>query len=393
MLDGSTAVDLSNMGDGTVFIGRADHTVRAFNSNLGSLAGEHWNISRGEYMSVYRKVVAPASQLEVPELEDHETEPQLNYVCSGDGQVRAFDRLSGQHKWNTMLGSAAASVFSFHTSSTHPAEAVPNQATFFCPDPAECDLSTPQNKVVVSEFQGIPYAIDSRQPDISVMTWFGRRQPQLAAPADTPPAEVLTSSSQAVMVRKKEPKGVCRPGLYSVAGVVDAGQALDVANKWQRQALSLNLNELLEDDVPPVWHRGINAAPKLLTHVPRQPFALSKRWLALLCVVVLLCGVGLGVLLRPKQQPRSPPRLLKKLSLPSQVIGHEVGEQASPSKHSKLLITDRVLGHGSHGTMVFQGQYDERPVAVKRMLREYYDRAELETQLLMATDQHQAILR
>ncbi|KAJ6011638.1 Serine/threonine-protein kinase ppk4 [Penicillium sp. IBT 35674x] len=57
------------------------------------------------------------------------------------------------------------------------------------------------------------------------------------------------------------------------------------------------------------------------------------------------------------------------------------------------VFTDIVLGHGSHGTVVYRGTFDGRNVAVKRMLMEFYDIASHEVGLLQESDDHHNVIR
>ena len=57
------------------------------------------------------------------------------------------------------------------------------------------------------------------------------------------------------------------------------------------------------------------------------------------------------------------------------------------------VFTDVVLGHGSHGTVVYRGSFDGRDVAVKRMLVEFYDIASQEVTLLQESDDHKNVIR
>jgi serine/threonine-protein kinase/endoribonuclease IRE1 len=57
------------------------------------------------------------------------------------------------------------------------------------------------------------------------------------------------------------------------------------------------------------------------------------------------------------------------------------------------VYTDKVLGHGSHGTVVYKGSFDGRDVAVKRMLVEFYDVASHEVGLLQESDDHSNVIR
>ena len=55
--------------------------------------------------------------------------------------------------------------------------------------------------------------------------------------------------------------------------------------------------------------------------------------------------------------------------------------------------TETVLGYGGHGTMVYQGKFHGRDVAVKRMLREFYEIASHEVNLLSESDDHPNVIR
>lgn len=55
--------------------------------------------------------------------------------------------------------------------------------------------------------------------------------------------------------------------------------------------------------------------------------------------------------------------------------------------------TDIILGYGGHGTMVYKGSFGGRDVAVKRMLRDFYDIATHEVGLLQESDDHPNVIR
>ncbi|TVY44272.1 Serine/threonine-protein kinase [Lachnellula occidentalis] len=55
--------------------------------------------------------------------------------------------------------------------------------------------------------------------------------------------------------------------------------------------------------------------------------------------------------------------------------------------------TEKLIGTGSNGTMVFEGQFDGREVAVKRMLMQFFDIASQETKLLRESDDHPNVIR
>ncbi|CAN0261910.1 unnamed protein product [Discosporangium mesarthrocarpum] len=58
-----------------------------------------------------------------------------------------------------------------------------------------------------------------------------------------------------------------------------------------------------------------------------------------------------------------------------------------------LTVSEVVLGYGSHGTVVFRGLLEGRPVAVKRMLRDFHARADREISLLIESDGHPNVVR
>lgn len=51
-------------------------------------------------------------------------------------------------------------------------------------------------------------------------------------------------------------------------------------------------------------------------------------------------------------------------------------QQSMVQPLSKILVKDRVLGYGSGGTVVYEGTLEGRRIAVKRMLKAFYDIAE-----------------
>lgn len=59
----------------------------------------------------------------------------------------------------------------------------------------------------------------------------------------------------------------------------------------------------------------------------------------------------------------------------------------------KLYVSNSEIAKGSNGTVVFEGTYDGRPVAVKRLVRTHHDVALKEIQNLVASDQHLNIVR
>ncbi|KAL1225547.1 Serine/threonine-protein kinase/endoribonuclease IRE1a [Cardamine amara subsp. amara] len=66
---------------------------------------------------------------------------------------------------------------------------------------------------------------------------------------------------------------------------------------------------------------------------------------------------------------------------------------ANGRKIGKLFVSSKEIAKGSDGTVVFEGIYEGRPVAVKRLLRSHHEVAFKEIQNLIASDQHSNIIR
>lgn len=57
------------------------------------------------------------------------------------------------------------------------------------------------------------------------------------------------------------------------------------------------------------------------------------------------------------------------------------------------VFLNRLLGRGSLGTLVYKGRYDGHDIAVKRMLKDYYELAMHEVDLLLRSDDHPNVIR
>jgi len=67
---------------------------------------------------------------------------------------------------------------------------------------------------------------------------------------------------------------------------------------------------------------------------------------------------------------------------------------ASPlSSRGRIKLSDKILGYGGHGTVVYRGELDGRHVAVKRMLKAYHASAKREISLLIESDGHPHVVR
>lgn len=70
-----------------------------------------------------------------------------------------------------------------------------------------------------------------------------------------------------------------------------------------------------------------------------------------------------------------------------------INQNADGRVVGKLLIMNKEIAKGSNGTVVLEGIYEGRPVAVKRLVRAHHDVAFKEIQNLIASDRHSNIVR
>uniref|UniRef100_A0A8C9Z3P6 non-specific serine/threonine protein kinase n=1 Tax=Sander lucioperca TaxID=283035 RepID=A0A8C9Z3P6_SANLU len=73
---------------------------------------------------------------------------------------------------------------------------------------------------------------------------------------------------------------------------------------------------------------------------------------------------------------------------------HEDAEDSNIVRVGNITFRPKeVLGHGAEGTIVYKGQFDNRAVAVKRILPECFSFADREVQLLRESDEHPNVIR
>ncbi|XP_061830351.1 serine/threonine-protein kinase/endoribonuclease IRE1 [Nerophis lumbriciformis] len=98
--------------------------------------------------------------------------------------------------------------------------------------------------------------------------------------------------------------------------------------------------------------------------------------------------------------PNITPRASNHSNLSISELGSSANEHEDGEEDSNVVrvgnITfhpKQVLGHGAEGTIVYKGQFDNRQVAVKRILPECFSFADREVQLLRESDEHPNVIR
>ncbi|XP_061471498.1 serine/threonine-protein kinase/endoribonuclease IRE1 isoform X2 [Rhineura floridana] len=114
-----------------------------------------------------------------------------------------------------------------------------------------------------------------------------------------------------------------------------------------------------------------------------------------------------GSCIRPESSATSSPNMSPKASnhsAYSNVSASDVGsclstEQEEDENTATVVVgkisfhPKDVLGHGAEGTIVYRGTFDNRDVAVKRILPECFSFADREVQLLRESDEHPNVIR
>uniref|UniRef100_A0A674DNA7 non-specific serine/threonine protein kinase n=1 Tax=Salmo trutta TaxID=8032 RepID=A0A674DNA7_SALTR len=102
----------------------------------------------------------------------------------------------------------------------------------------------------------------------------------------------------------------------------------------------------------------------------------------------------------PNGTPNITPRASNHSNLSVPELGSSANEHEDGDEDSTMVrvgkITFRpknVLGHGAEGTIVYKGQFDNRAVAVKRILPECFSFADREVDLLRESDEHPNVIR
>lgn len=120
---------------------------------------------------------------------------------------------------------------------------------------------------------------------------------------------------------------------------------------------------------------------------------LSRSFLETVRYVSRLAGAGSN-----EAQRLSPEEDVDTVAAIAEVAGKDdpcyvVVDGKTMSKVGSLLVSDSVLGYGSHGTVVLLGDLNGRKVAVKRMLSQFTSSADREISLLIRSDGHPNVVR
>jgi serine/threonine protein kinase len=149
---------------------------------------------------------------------------------------------------------------------------------------------------------------------------------------------------------------------------------------------------------------GGGAANNISNIIPNLDVANQRRFnestilllLVALAIMMILLLILLAVVYRRGDKLRKDMARLTSSSSFSSSLSSDGKLRMGSGFVPPLMIADtpeKVLGNGSHGTVVYAGKFGGRPVAIKRMLRQFYELAEREIALLTRSDGHPNLVR
>lgn len=162
-------------------------------------------------------------------------------------------------------------------------------------------------------------------------------------------------------------------------------------------------------ELPPVVPL-LPPAPVPLLDAPEQPFFPASRWMYTIGLgVILILWIGKWAL-TPKNTRASTDVATVSDSAstvetsvtetteganeePGSTKKRKRGSRGGRKSEKPFILSNEVLGHGSHGTTVFRGKFQGREVAIKRLLLEFHDLASQEVAILRESDDHPNVVR
>ncbi|XP_049849801.1 serine/threonine-protein kinase/endoribonuclease IRE1-like [Schistocerca gregaria] len=352
-LDGQQceAVDLLDR----LVVMRTDYRVMAVDSLTGQ---QYWNISYGEFV--------PSSMPVYEVLKEDEKELAIHVVVSFiDGNLELVNSISGKVLWNVKLPSPAIQVLGpqylpiagIYLKSLELVWKVPQLLL---------NHTLSQDSVLVFDHQGVSVALDGPT--------------NLWPLSDTP---------------------------NSLPGITDNLSTFDIYSELRNLYLISDTYRIEElpsySELLTISSDGGSNTTQTVDHcVPQtldiqlQDFAFFSFRTSLLFGTLLFLVVLCLVIVCLHKSRKHSHYLVKSVQVSTE-LSHHTRERVNSDgilHIGRLYInTNNILGYGSSGTIVYEGQLDNRKIAVKRMLRSHYFIAEKETSILIESDDHPNVVR
>ena len=342
-----------------IYVGRTEYVVRSVDAETGE---ERWNVTHGELRSLTRDSDTGALRIGTERASD------VGSLSIGPGNVvRSVDEETGEIKWSKRMASLPLGV-----SDASGRVIVENAAQIR----AESD-----DKIIVGAHErglfALPYTASAGEG--------------LRDGSDGSNALVAASESEdfvRVDIGSDEDDWSCIPEDLVKAtldktsstssrlpGLMTSRRAL---NALLVGGVSIVFVYLTQSKKRNVETHDVNAPSSVITgeedaEQEHQPTAAAKK--------------------RAKKRAKQAEARAAEAELAAKIQEVMEVKTREETRVGRLIIKPSVLGYGSCGTIVFEGELDGRRVAVKRLLAQFHELARKELQALIASDEHPNILR
>lgn len=350
------------------FLTRTDFVVQAFDTVTGI---QRWNASFGELSAIDGSLpenIPVASFLQTGWL------PIIG--ASASGGIRAYNPCTGTQLWDFNLHSPLSTAFSVISSINSEDNLARLRHIYFRVLPEKInvgELETRQEDSNDEMTAAISFETQPRMPSSFIWSRYANGRPLILSNSFHDSALALDDDSFLTMKEKQAIENL----LPSFPDTCSSGFCLQDSSPYV-------INPTIDDSnnvLPNPSQSELSQKPGIsITFTFPENFDQSINYFVLFGAVVLFLYLLVS-------------RITKFIwSSQKKVLGLEM-------KNGRLQVgkvtvdTSSCLGSGSHGTLVYEGFFEGRPVAVKRLLGEFYENANKEINLLMDSDHHPNVLR
>ncbi|XP_039631804.1 serine/threonine-protein kinase/endoribonuclease IRE1 isoform X2 [Polypterus senegalus] len=418
-----------------LYIGRSEYVISMYDTKSRELL---WNVTYNEYSSL--------------PIEDQVEYKMAHFASSGDGVLVTLDRNTGKVLWRQNFGSPVVSLYIWQQDSLrrihhmNVAMETLRYLTFHSQDIHMMQWSHPSTKeqttsrtqlfpsLYVGKFASSFYASTSLVHEGVVMVPRGL----ILARIDGPTTKEVTMRESGgceitPSTNVKYPEGSSTSVIHNHWLLIGHHELPPVAHTTVLRTFPAGMKKDSEVVIPPKEEKTmlddfIELHDSTVQSPPgeeeRSLLPLTQSTIVITAVMTLLAGCGIFIIAYPKRaqlattpEEQVPSRIVKATETATQTTLKRLSNnnhQDHSSKNGQIqpvrnrtgstgseeIVVGKisfnlkeVLGRGAGGTCVFRGQFDDRHVAIKRILPETVGVAEREVQLLRELDQHPNVIR
>ncbi|KAJ1978508.1 bifunctional endoribonuclease/protein kinase ire1, partial [Dimargaris verticillata] len=366
----------------TIYLARTEYRLRIYNSHTSELK---WNVLYSEY--------EPDSVLPLAQHSALHASQQLRLFTSHQGLLVAQDPRSEEIVWTQQLPSSATTVFRLWTYGAHNPWILMTSPL----DRLDPSDTTPTSSVTPRSGQasGQPVALHSQYTTHSALVDTTEDGGLFVYPGPAPVASTVP---------------LPKPGVKQIIQTVSR-KLIEKITSWPSAAPRHHQwtgRDLIDEHLPMLWRMPRAFADRFIV----QPL-LRELWAYQSPGLLDSIGYNASSTLPPPLFASSADKMTTpesgastlamdqhplQLTHDAAIDGH--GTFANPAfdpiyprRIGHLLISEHVLGRGSHGTCVYLGKFGADRVAVKQLLTTNYDIADREVSILEASRSHPNVIQ